>query len=44
MPLFEVNPVTAKAKTFSTGRYSATREQGTHHFHLLLARFMNQGA
>lgn len=29
---------------YDRGRYSPKRETGTHHFHRLLARFMNQGA
>lgn len=30
-----------RARLYRYGRYSPTREQGTHHFHLLLARFLN---
>ncbi len=30
-----------KSRFYKHGRYSVTREQGTHHFHRLLAQFMN---
>jgi choline monooxygenase len=30
-----------KSRVYSTGRFSANREQGTHHFHQLLASFLN---
>ena len=29
-----------RSRFYSTGRYSPTREQGTHHFHRLIAEFM----
>jgi choline monooxygenase len=29
------------SRFYNTGRYSPTREQGTHHFHRLLAEFLN---
>jgi choline monooxygenase len=29
-----------KSRVYSTGRFSANREQGTHHFHQLLAKFL----
>lgn len=32
-----------RSRFYKHGRYSTTREQGTHHFHLLLAEFMNKG-
>jgi choline monooxygenase len=31
-----------RSKFYSHGRYSPTREQGTHHFHRLIADFMNK--
>jgi choline monooxygenase len=31
-----------RSRFYSTGRYSPAREQGTHHFHRLIAEFMNQ--
>jgi len=31
-----------KSRVYSTGRFSPTREQGTHHFHRLLAEFLRQ--
>jgi choline monooxygenase len=31
-----------RSRFYSQGRYSVTREQGTHHFHRLLADFMNK--
>ena len=33
-----------RSRFYSQGRYSVTREQGTHHFHSLIAAFMNQPA
>lgn len=30
-----------RSRFYSTGRYSPKREQGTHHFHRLIAEFMN---
>jgi choline monooxygenase len=30
-----------RSRFYSTGRYSPSREQGTHHFHRLIAEFMN---
>lgn len=30
-----------RSRLYSQGRYSVTREQGTHHFHRLIAEFMN---
>ncbi|HUR99178.1 MAG TPA: SRPBCC family protein, partial [Pyrinomonadaceae bacterium] len=30
-----------RSRFYSHGRYSPTREQGTHHFHRLIAEFMN---
>jgi choline monooxygenase len=30
-----------RSRFYTHGRYSATREQGTHHFHRLIAEFMN---
>jgi choline monooxygenase len=30
-----------RSRFYHTGRYSVTREQGTHHFHRLIAEFMN---
>jgi len=30
-----------RSRFYSRGRYSPTREQGTHHFHKLIAEFMN---
>jgi len=30
-----------RSRYYSQGRYSPTREQGTHHFHRLIAEFMN---
>ncbi|MBS1658298.1 MAG: aromatic ring-hydroxylating dioxygenase subunit alpha, partial [Bacteroidetes bacterium] len=29
-----------KSRLYKTGRYSPKREQGTHHFHQLIAEFM----
>ena len=29
-----------RSRFYSSGRYSPTREQGTHHFHRLVAEFM----
>jgi choline monooxygenase len=29
-----------RSRFYSAGRYSPTREQGTHHFHRLIAEFM----
>jgi choline monooxygenase len=31
-----------RSRFYNHGRYSVTREQGTHHFHRLLAEFMNK--
>jgi len=31
-----------RSRFYSQGRYSPTREQGTHHFHRLIAQFMNK--
>ena len=31
-----------KSRVYSTGRFSVNREQGTHHFHRLLADFLSQ--
>jgi choline monooxygenase len=31
-----------KSRVYSTGRFSVNREQGTHHFHRLLAEFLRQ--
>src|SRR5437868_4276156 len=31
-----------RSRFYNYGRYSVTREQGTHHFHRLIAEFMNQ--
>lgn len=31
-----------RSRFYDTGRYSPTREQGTHHFHRLICEFMNQ--
>jgi choline monooxygenase len=31
-----------RSRFYSHGRYSVTREQGTHHFHRLLSEFMNR--
>jgi len=31
-----------RSRFYQHGRYSVTREQGTHHFHCLLAEFMNK--
>lgn len=31
-----------RSKFYSTGRYSPTMEQGTHHFHQLLCKFLNE--
>jgi choline monooxygenase len=31
-----------RSRFYKQGRYSVTREQGTHHFHCLLAEFMNR--
>jgi choline monooxygenase len=31
-----------RSRFYQHGRYSVTREQGTHHFHQLIARFMNE--
>jgi choline monooxygenase len=30
-----------RSRFYNHGRYSVTREQGTHHFHRLIAQFMN---
>jgi choline monooxygenase len=30
------------SRFYKFGRYSVTREQGTHHFHRLIAEFMNK--
>jgi choline monooxygenase len=30
-----------RSRFYDKGRYSPTREQGTHHFHRLIAEFMN---
>jgi choline monooxygenase len=30
-----------RSRFYKHGRYSVTREQGTHHFHQLIAKFMN---
>jgi choline monooxygenase len=30
-----------RSRFYDHGRYSITREQGTHHFHRLIAEFMN---
>jgi choline monooxygenase len=30
-----------RSRFYSHGRYSPSREQGTHHFHRLIAEFMN---
>ena len=30
-----------RSRFYDKGRYSVTREQGTHHFHRLIAEFMN---
>jgi choline monooxygenase len=32
-----------RSRFYSHGRYSVTREMGTHHFHKLIAEFMNKG-
>lgn len=32
-----------RSRFYDRGRYSATREQGTHHFHRLIAEFMSDG-
>ncbi len=31
-----------RSRFYKHGRYSVTREQGTHHFHRILAEFMNK--
>jgi choline monooxygenase len=31
-----------RSRFYSHGRYSVTREQGTHHFHRILTEFMNK--
>ena len=31
-----------RSRFYNQGRYSPTREQGTHHFHRLLAEFLNK--
>ncbi|HKP32561.1 MAG TPA: SRPBCC family protein, partial [Chitinophagaceae bacterium] len=31
-----------RSRFYEHGRYSVTREQGTHHFHRLIAQFMNE--
>ena len=31
-----------RSRLYSTGRYSPAREQGTHHFHQLIAKFMRE--
>jgi choline monooxygenase len=36
--------VGVRSRFYRHGRYSATREQGTHHFHRLLAAFLNGSA
>lgn len=33
-----------RSRLYSRGRYSPRREVGTHHFHMLLARFLEDGA
>jgi len=33
-----------RSRFYQFGRYSATRETGTHHFHRLIAEFMEPGA
>ena len=33
-----------RSRFYKHGRYSVTREQGTHHFHRILAEFMNKRA
>lgn len=33
-----------RSRFYSHGRYSPTREQGTHHFHRLIAEFMSDGS
>ena len=30
-----------RSKLYDSGRYSPSREQGTHHFHQLICEFMN---
>jgi choline monooxygenase len=30
-----------RSRNYSSGRYSPSREKGTHHFHCLIAEFMN---
>jgi choline monooxygenase len=32
-----------RSRFYSRGRYAPTREQGTHHFHRLIAAFMARG-
>jgi choline monooxygenase len=31
-----------RSRFYKHGRYSVTREQGTHHFHRILAEFVNK--
>jgi len=31
-----------KSRFYTHGRYSVKREKGTHHFHTLLSRFINE--
>jgi choline monooxygenase len=31
-----------RSRFYKHGRYSVTRETGTHHFHQLIAKFMNE--
>jgi choline monooxygenase len=31
-----------KSSVYQSGRFSATREKGTHHFHRLLATYLNK--
>jgi choline monooxygenase len=31
-----------RSRFYERGRYSPTREQGTHHFHRLIAEFMKE--
>ncbi len=33
-----------KSRRYRAGRYSVRHEKGTHHFHRLIADFMNKGA
>jgi choline monooxygenase len=32
-----------RSRFYANGRYSPSREQGTHHFHRLIAEFMKAG-